>query len=63
MTVIRPERQPNQHYMLRMVSGEALLIIKKVFLTLTLGWCPLKISVFVPNITKEFILGLSILHV
>jgi hypothetical protein len=47
-----PERQPNQHYMLQMVSGEALQILKEVFLTLTLGWHPLKIWVFVANITN-----------
>jgi hypothetical protein len=41
-----------------MVSGEALPILKEVFLTLTLGRCPLKIWVFVASIT---ILGLDIL--
>jgi hypothetical protein len=62
MTVARPERQPNQRYMLQTVSGEALLILKEVFLTMTLGRRSLKIWVFVANITKEFILGLGILH-
>jgi hypothetical protein len=61
MTVVRPERLPNQCYMLQTVSGEALLILKEVFLTLTRGWCPLKIWVFVVNITEEFILRLGIL--
>jgi hypothetical protein len=42
-----------------MVSGEALPIVKEVFLTLTLGRHSLKIWVFVSN---EFILGLDILH-
>jgi hypothetical protein len=56
------ERQPNQCYTLQMVSGEALLILKVVFLTLTLGQCPLKIWVFFVNITNEFILGLNILR-
>jgi hypothetical protein len=40
----------------------SLPILKAVFLTLTLGWRPLKIWVFVANITNEFILGLDILH-
>jgi hypothetical protein len=57
-----PERQLNQHFKLQMVSGEALPVLKEVFLTLTLGRCPLKIWVFVANITNEFILGLDILH-
>jgi hypothetical protein len=37
-------REPNQIYTLQMVSG------KEVFLTLTLGWRPLKIWVLVANI-------------
>jgi hypothetical protein len=36
--------------------------LRKVFLTLTLRWRPLKIKVFVANITNEFILGLDILR-
>jgi hypothetical protein len=48
-----PERQPNQRYTLQTVSGEALPVLKEVFLTLTL-----KIWVFVTNITNEFILEL-----
>jgi hypothetical protein len=36
--------------------------LKEVFLTLTLGRRPLKIWVFVANITNEFILGLNILR-
>jgi hypothetical protein len=43
------------------VSGEALPILNKVFLTLNLGWCPLNIWGFVADITNEFILGLDIL--
>jgi hypothetical protein len=35
--------------------------LKEVFLTLTLGRHPLKIWVFVTNVTNEFILGLNIL--
>jgi hypothetical protein len=37
-------------------------ILKQVFLSLTLGRGPLKIWVFVANITNEFILGLEILR-
>jgi hypothetical protein len=54
------ERQPNQRFMLQMVSGETLPILKEVFLTLTLGRRPLKNWVFVADIT-EYILGLGIL--
>jgi hypothetical protein len=57
-----PERQPNQRFRLQTASGEALPILKEVFLTLTLGRRPLKIWVFVANITNEFILGLDILR-
>jgi hypothetical protein len=69
MTVARPNiatrwttRQPNQRYMLQTVSREALPIWKKVSLTLTLGRHPIKIWVFVANITNELILGLDILR-
>jgi hypothetical protein len=57
-----PERKTNQRFTLQTVSGEALPIIKEVFLTLTLGQRPLKIWVFVADITNEFILGLDILR-
>jgi hypothetical protein len=36
--------------------------LKEVFLTLTLGWRPLKIWLFIAYITNEFILELDILH-
>jgi hypothetical protein len=49
-------------FTLQTVSGEALPIIKEVFLTLNLGRRPLKIWVFVADITNEFILGLDILR-
>jgi hypothetical protein len=55
-----PKGQPNQRLTLQTVSGEALPILN-VFLTLTLGRRPLKILVFVADIT-EFILGLDILR-
>jgi hypothetical protein len=57
-----PERQPNQSYTLQTVSTKAIPILKEVLLTLTLGQRPLKIWVFVANITNEFILGLDILR-
>jgi succinate dehydrogenase hydrophobic anchor subunit len=57
-----PERQLKQRYMLQTISGEALLILKAVFLALTLEWRPLNIWVFVAKITNEFILWLDILH-
>jgi hypothetical protein len=56
-----PKRELNQCFMLQTVSGEALPILKEVFLTLSLGRRPLKIWVFVTNITNEFVLGLDIL--
>jgi hypothetical protein len=69
VTVVRPdiatrwpERQTNQRFQLQTVSGEALPVLKEVFLTLTLGRRPLKILVFVANITNEFILGLDVLR-
>jgi hypothetical protein len=67
ITVVRPdiaarwpERQPNQRFMLQTVSGEALSILKEIFQTLTMGRRPLKICVFVADITNELILGLDI---
>jgi hypothetical protein len=58
----RPERQPDQRFSLQTASGEALPILKEVFLTLTLGRRPLKIWVFVAYMTNEFIMGLDILR-
>jgi hypothetical protein len=49
-------------YMLQTVSGEALPILKEIFLTMNLGQYPLKMWVFVANITNDFILGLDILR-
>jgi hypothetical protein len=57
-----PEKQPNPGLTLQTVSGEALPIMKEVSLTLTLGRRPLKISVFVADITDELILGLDVLR-
>jgi hypothetical protein len=57
-----PERQPNQRYMLQTVSGEVLPILKEVSLPLNQGRRPVKILVFITNITNEFILGLDILR-
>jgi hypothetical protein len=56
-----PERQPKPGLALQTVSGEALPILKEVPLTLTLGRRPLKIWIFVTDITNELILGLDIL--
>jgi hypothetical protein len=55
------ERQPNPGFMLQTVSGESLPILKEVLLTLILGRRPLRMRVFITNITNEFILGLDIL--
>jgi hypothetical protein len=57
-----PERQPDQRFKLQMVSGEAMPVLKEVFLTMTLGRCPKKIRIFLANITNEFILGLDTLR-
>jgi hypothetical protein len=56
-----PERQPTQRYTFQTVSVKALPILKEVPLTMTIGRRPVKICVFVANITKTFILGLDIL--
>jgi hypothetical protein len=42
---------------LQTVFGETLPILTDIFLTLTLGRRPLKILVFVANITNKFNLG------
>jgi hypothetical protein len=57
-----PERQPHPGFTLQIVSGESLPILKEVLLTLMLGRRPLKMWVFVANITDELILGLDILR-
>jgi hypothetical protein len=57
-----PERQPKQCLTLHAVSGEALLIMREVFLTLNFGRCPIKIWVLFADITNEFILGLDLLQ-
>jgi hypothetical protein len=69
VTVVRPdiaagwpERQLSQRFKPQTVSGERLPILKEAFLTLTLGRRPLKIWVFVANITNELIFGLDILR-
>jgi hypothetical protein len=58
-----PERQLNQSHRLQTAFGEVLPALKVVYVTLTLRRRPLKIWVFVANITNEFILGLDILRV
>jgi hypothetical protein len=57
-----PEREPNPSFTLQTVSGESLPILKEVLLTLTLGRLPLRMWLFVANITDELILGLDILR-
>jgi hypothetical protein len=57
-----PESQPDQRFRLQTASGEALPILREVFLTLNLGRAPLKIWVFVSTITNVFILGVDILR-
>jgi hypothetical protein len=64
VTLARPDiaagwfqRQPNRRCMLHRLFWEALPIMKQVFLTLNQGRRPLKICVFVANITNVFILG------
>jgi hypothetical protein len=57
-----PESHPEQRYVLQTVSGEALPFLKEAFVTLTLRRRPLKIWIFVANITNEFIFGLDILR-
>jgi hypothetical protein len=56
------ERQPHPGFTLQTVSGASLPILKEVLLTLTLGRRPLKMWMFVANITDELILGLDILR-
>jgi hypothetical protein len=56
-----PERQLNQKFTLQTVSGKAFHILKEFF-SLTVGRRPLKICVFVANITNNLILGLDILR-
>jgi hypothetical protein len=57
-----PERQPHPGFTLQTVSGASLPIFKEVLLTITLGRRPLRMLVFVANITDELILGLDILR-
>jgi hypothetical protein len=55
-----PKWQPNQRLKFQTTSSEVLPILKEVYLTLTLGWCPLKIWGFIDDIANEFNLGLDI---
>jgi hypothetical protein len=56
-----PEREPNPGFTLQTVSGEFLPISKEVLLTINLGRRPLRMWLFVANITDELTLGLDIL--
>lgn len=62
IAVRESERQPNQHDTLQMVSGEAHLSRKEIFLTMTLEPCPLKNLVFFTSITNVIIFELDILR-
>jgi hypothetical protein len=57
-----PERKPDLCYRLKMASGESLLRLKEALVKLTLGQSPMSISVFVAEITDDFILTLDVLH-
>jgi hypothetical protein len=52
-----------RRYTQQTVSGAAIPILKKFFLTLTLGRLPQKFWVLAANITHEFILGQDILRI
>jgi hypothetical protein len=56
------EREPNPGFTLQSVSGESLPILKQILLLLNLGCRPLRIWVFVGNITDKLVLGLDILR-
>jgi hypothetical protein len=57
-----PERQPSRQYILQVLSGQTIPIVKKALVDLNLGQRTLKTRVFVADITDEFILGLDILR-
>jgi hypothetical protein len=57
-----PERDLLTKCALQTAPGETLPILKEVLVTLTLGRHPLITSVFIANITDEFILGLNVMH-
>jgi hypothetical protein len=50
---------PTMPYVLQMASGQTLSILKETLVNLPLGRRPLTTSVFVANISNEFILGLD----
>jgi hypothetical protein len=57
-----PERQPNPGFTLQTVCGESLPTLKEVLLNLTTGRRPLRMWVFVADITDEPISGLDLLR-
>lgn len=68
MTIVRlditaglPERELTRPYVLQMVSGKTVPILKEALVELTLGQCPLTTWLFVTKVTDEFILGLDVL--
>jgi predicted aspartyl protease len=54
-----PVRELTRPYVLQMLSGKTLLILKEALVELTLGHCPLTTWLFVTKVTDEFILGLD----
>ena len=58
----QPERRPSRAYVLQTASGETIPVIKQSQVELTLGRRPIRIWVFVAEITDEFILGLDVLR-
>lgn len=58
----QPERKPSRPYILQMVSGETIPVLKEVLVELTLGQSALKIWVFITEITDELILELDVLR-
>jgi hypothetical protein len=56
------ERNQGRQYVLQVVSGETIPVVKEALVELTLGQSALKIWVFVARITDELILGLYILR-
>jgi hypothetical protein len=58
----QPERKPSRAYVLQTESGEAIPVLKKALVELTLGRRALRIWVFVVYVTEKFILGLDVLR-
>jgi hypothetical protein len=61
ITAELPARELTRPYILQIVSGETLPVLKEVLVGLPLEQWPLTTWVFVIRITDEFILGLDVL--